>query len=218
MNDNDELKARSIELAERAFRLRDRAPDTKTEQKLHATGNELININNRQRFYDAQRSLEIAENWTEDQRALAHEISVADRNLRGIGSVDIKETLETLQQWVIAANTKKVTDNPTTLLNQHLEKLLTTGNESGERDSVTYVLSYIEDALQFAHNDENPQDEITYPIILNLRNFRDSLIVHRELLYDEDELITKYQNESEKIQRLGLARQQLDELYKAARK
>ena len=52
------------------------------------------------------------------------------------------------------------------------------------------------------------------PLVMDLRNVRDSLLVHRELLYDEEDLLNRYKTEGETIERLGIVRHQLDELYR----
>ena len=214
--DNDELKARSIELAERAFRLRDRATDTDTKEKLHATGNELIQVDNRQRFYDAQRILERGDVWTEDQRTLAHEINVADRQLRGGVTLTIEQALKYVEQWVEAA--KKVTvdqDVTTEPLEEHFRTLLVSNDEIRRKNAIGYLLSYAEDILQYAHVNDHPENEMTDPAVLAVRDIRDSLLVHRELLFDEEDLVEKFKNEGQAIDRLGLARHQVEELYKS---
>ncbi len=216
-NDNDELKARSVELAERAFRLRDRIGDNDSKEKLHTVGNELINIDNRHRFYDAQRVLETSGAWTEDQRALAHEISVADRNVHGFNNMDIQESIKLLGQWAQIALNDTVPDKPDgklVLLGQNLQILVSSEDKRLRKDAVSYALSYVEEVLRFAHEDENQEDEMIDPLVMDLRNVRDSLLVHRELLYDEEDLLNRYKTEGETIERLGIVRHQLDELYR----
>lgn len=214
MNDTDELKARAVELAERALRLRDRATDDNTKEKLHSVNNELINLENRQRFYDAQKSLEVVENWTEDQRALAHEMSVADRQLRGLTSLSIKDTIN--QLFEIIEKIGDSADSSITLLGTNLRILTETGNSSQKKNALSYILGFLEDMLQHIDQDDDHQNELTDPSVLKFRNMRDSLLIDRELLYDENDLVNNYKSEGEKIDRLGLARHQLDELYNQA--
>jgi hypothetical protein len=220
MADTDELKARSIELAERAFRLRDRATDEDTRKKLHATGNELIMTDNAHRFYDAQGILEVGDVWVEDQRVLAHEMSVVDRMMRRATSISFDSALDAVNEWVegsLDQQSEKDADNLTVRLAESLRTLLVSNDEHRRKDAIAFVLSYVEDVLRYSHTQEpNPEYEMEDPLILKLRDIRDSLLVHRELLYDEDELVDGFKNEGDKVERLGLARHQLDELYKAA--
>ena len=214
MNDNDELKARSIELAERAIRLRDRALDEDTKKKLHYVNNELINIDNRQRFYDAQTPLELVENWTEDQRALAHEINVADRQMRGIQSFNLEETVNQLIEII-----DRMSESPSLVITkvaESLQILLSNRARSERKAAVNYVLAFLEDALQKEDEGDVQQNESVDPTLIKFRNMRDSLLVHRELLYDAGELVEEYRFEGEKIERLGLLRHELDELYSKA--
>ena len=215
MNDTDELKARAVELAERALRLRDRATDDNTKEKLHTVNNELINLENRQRFYDAQKSLEVVENWTEDQRALAHEMSVADRQLRGLATLSIKDTIN--QLFAIIEKIGYSADSSIALLDTNLRILTETGDFSQKKNALSYILGFLEDMLQHIDQDDDHQNELTDPSVLKFRNMRDSLLTNRELLYDENDLVNNYKSEGEKIDRLGLARHQLDELYNHAR-
>ncbi|MFZ3010175.1 MAG: hypothetical protein WA030_04150 [Candidatus Microsaccharimonas sp.] len=218
MNDNEELKARSVELAERAFRLRDKAKDGNTQEKLHAAGNELIMIDNRRRFYDSQRELEQGDTWSEDQRTLAHEINVADRNMRGTIIISFESSLEYLNQWF-----QSVSDNPPEGVTELIENLVeelqiikTSGSDNRRKEAINFIITFIEEVLQYSHKDEDIKNEMTDPTVLMLRDIRDSLLVHRELMFDENELVTRYKSEGQRIERLGLARHQLAELYKSA--
>ena len=217
MNNDDELKARSIELAERAFRLRDRAQEPTDKEKLHAAGNELINIENPQRFYDAQRMLEIGGIWTEDQRSLAHEMNVADRGHRGSAPVTLASAVELISKWIypIKEMSLDANDPRNTLL--YMAQVLIAGDDNEEyKKAIGYLISYVENILQYAHEDEIVRDEMADTFVLSLRNVRDALLVHRELLYDEDQLVNTYKHEGEKVEQIGLLRHQLDELYKTA--
>ena len=218
ITNNDELKARSVELAERAFRLRDRAEDTPTKEKLHNAGNELVLIDNRQRFYDAQRILEQGDAWTEDQRALAHELNVADRTYRGNNSISFEDARQFIETLVATTTNSRPNgiDELTEKLSQHFRTLTVSNDEQRRKVAIDFILSYIEEGLQHSHNEEGIKNEMTDPIVLTLRGIRDSLLVHRELLFDENELMNTYQNEGAQIERLGLARHQLDQLYAAA--
>jgi hypothetical protein len=217
MNNTDELKARSVELAERAFRLRDRSTDDETKQKLHGVGNELIIIDNLHRFYDAQNILEVGDMWTEDQRSLAHELSMSDHQLRSEQVMSFNEALKFIEHWidVATANKSSETDPVTDQLRVSLETIHDTNDTARGKAAINSILSYVEDVLQYAHVNENAVNETSSPTVLSLRNVRDCLLVHRELLFDEKDLSEKFKDEGMKVERLGLARHQLDELYKA---
>src|ERR1019366_5215756 len=97
--DNDTLKARSIELAERANRLKDKASESDIRDKFDNAADVLIQIDKPDRFYLAQSKLENDAAWTEEMRSLAHEIDLADKTIRDDELLSLDETIQILGQW-----------------------------------------------------------------------------------------------------------------------
>ncbi|GAC1391614.1 MAG: hypothetical protein NVSMB46_04760 [Candidatus Saccharimonadales bacterium] len=215
MSDSNELKARAVELAERALRLKDRAVDNGIKGLLHAAANELIMLDNEQRFYDAQIKLERFNTWLEDQRSLAHEINVADRAIRNMPDLDLEKALHYLENWstnYIASTNPEVAEIGQTL-HSNLEVLNTAQDNIMQKQALNHILSFVEALL--AHTAVTEKVAINNTVLF-MRATRDNLLVARELLYDEDDLLTKYKEEGTAVDRLSVARHVVDELYKTA--
>lgn len=214
MNDNDELKARSIELAERAFRLRDRATTNAAKEGLHSAGNELIMLDDTNRFYAAQSALELYNSWLEDQRSLAHEINVADRLLRGSQSLDITSILNRLEEW---ARDYVACRDPIVIkighsLNSNIILLNSSKNAQEKKEALNYIMLVIETLLEHTAQQDGTSRTVNEMVLL-LRAMRDGILVARELSYDEEDLLTKYREEGAVVERLAVARHTVAELY-----
>ena len=215
---DQENQARSIELAERSLRLRDRATDTSAKEGLHAAANQLIFLNNLNRFYDAQTELEKQNHWLEDYRSLAHELNVADRNLRNTLPIERANIFSTLRDWsrtFIASADQEAS----AIGHEIIDNLDILSDDSSpsidEKTALTYLLSVVEVLLEHAalQVPEMIDKKTTDETVILMRLIRDYIIVIRELAYDEDTLLNNYEHEGEQVNRLTIARHTVEMLY-----
>lgn len=211
---SEALKARSIELAERAYRQKDRTRDDSVKSRLDDAADELIHIENPNRFFSAQSKLEKNGEWTEEQRALAHEINVADQIIRNINAMKSNDAIRTLESWsekYIASYNPEIKQTGQTIYSA-LRDLITQEAPSTKKDSLNYLIALIESIL--AHIQlEVTNDTINENVIL-LRSMRDAFLSVRELLFDETELLDEDKKEDQQVDRVQLARESLKEIYK----
>lgn len=207
--DTQALKARAIELAERAYRQKDRATDERVQEALDATAAELLRIDDIQRFFKAQSKLEKHSLWTEEQRALAHEMSAADLTIKNVQTFDIDVAVLFLKRWANSylASTNDEARQVGEGINAALEKLMALETLAVKQESFNYIISFLEAVLEHAANNEAT---VSTETIVLLRNMRDSLLSARELLYDEDDLLEKVQDPNSEIVRLRLARESVE--------
>lgn len=208
--DSDYLKARSIELAERAYRLRDRAQGD-ASAKLDDAGDNLITVSEPYRFLNAQDALEADTIWQEDMRSLAHEINVANNMLENREDLTIEQAFQYVTDWVKSyqeSDQLEVRD-----LGSHIDGIQTTISTSKDtkekKDAFNDFLGLMEMMLTHAHQDANAQADTLY----FLRAMRDAFLVGRELLIDDVELLGNDLDEGYVTHRIDIARQHVNELY-----
>lgn len=209
--DTQALKARSIELAERAYRQKGRAVDEHVREVLDAAAAELLQIDDTPRFFNAQSQLEKHSTWTEEQRALAHEVNTADLSLRDMHNFNIDVSMMFLRKWADSYAKSGNTEARQTgeSIHRALEEIESQTTVSREQESFNYLISFVEVILEHGANHDEKLSEET---VLMLRNLRDSLLSARELLYDEAELLKKIQEPDSQIKRLELAREAVEEI------
>lgn len=215
--DSADLQARSIELAERAYRQKDRAQTADAKASLDDAADELIQINNLNRFYFAQSRLEKNYAWTEEIRALAHELNVADQTLRGSHAIAVNETvaiLSSLAGTYITSNNQEVRQLGQDVLVALKRLTETTPTPDVVKSSIGFLIAALESILEHIENKRTGQPASIDPTTLSIRAMRDSLLSARELLIDTHELLVKDAQEGELVDRVQLARNSLAEIYK----
>lgn len=210
--DSEALKARAIELSERAYRQKARASSVATKQRLDDAGDELIRLDNLDRFYVAGTMLEAGQEWTEEQRALAHELNGADQTMRGIEPLTSGQALQMLDKLSgeYSASQNQQTQQTGQNISQTLQKLSDDLPAKDQKTAYNYLLALIESVLEHIRvHDDNPINNT----VLLLRNMRDSLLSARELLFDENELLAGDKIEDQQVDKVELARETLNEIY-----
>lgn len=212
--ETERLKARSIELAERAYRERERADNPDAKKVMDDTGDALIQIEDPARFYLAQSKLERIKPWTNELRALAHEINVADQAGRGFKSISLEECQNVLNGW---AAQYTASDNPEVQeVGQHilssLDRLELKATPGEIKKALNYLLSFLESVLTHIHNNAGPLEPISETVVYT-RAMRDSLFIARYLLIDVEELILADEDGYDHDKDLRLARESLNEVY-----
>ena len=205
----DQLKARSLELAERAYRLKERAGDSATTEKLDKVGDTLIEINNANRFYLAQTYLELIGIWAEDRRSLAHEINTEDQTLRKLNAITFEQVHEILETWVRAYTSSTV--KTTISFGFTIQKVLAGLDGQNKKEEFDTILEIIEQLLLNSDVVINPSTIDSR--ILQLRAMRDALLVKRELDVDLGELNEENRAEGDQVARVELARSTLANVY-----
>lgn len=208
--DSDYLKARSIELAERAYRLRDRAHGD-TRLKLDDAGDNLIAISKSRRFLNAQDALEVDTIWQEDMRSLAHEMNVSNNMLENRENLTIEQAFQYVTDWVKSyqkSDQVEVRDLGSYI--DGIQASISKSNDAKEKkDAFNDFLGLMEIMLTHAHQDADVQVDTLY----SLRAMRDAFLVGRELLIDDVELLGKDLEEGNVTHQINIARQHVNELY-----
>ncbi|GAC1392121.1 MAG: hypothetical protein NVSMB46_07020 [Candidatus Saccharimonadales bacterium] len=208
------IRARSIELAERAYRLQSHAISSEVADKLNSAGDELIHLDNPDRFYTSQSILETDGVWTEDQRSLAHELNVVDQQIHSERNLTLNEALTVLANW---ANTCTKNDKPEvrqfgSTINANVQMLAQEISSQDRKTALNGLIEIIEHLLKNAHIANKPGT--TDDRIKQLRALRDVLLIQREVSSDINELLLEDQNQKQQIDRVSYARDILDEIYK----
>ncbi len=222
MNTSDNtLDARSITLAERAYRFKANVSANDDRTIFDEVGDELIRLENPHRFYDAQTKLEATNKWTEEKRALAHELNDADKTLRSEPTVSYEDALGLLEQWM-----NKHTDNghsDSQVMHQQAKKALLqlelTSSRTIKKQSLNTLMDVMEAALSQTSRQSPPQDsqlqdheKINQTVCL-LRRTRDALLVYRMLNFDNFDLLKADAEEEEDYDRVSAVRQNLAGIY-----
>lgn len=211
--DTEALKARSIELAERAYRLKDRADNDTLKLKLDNAGDILIQVNDQNRFYLAQSKLENDTTWTEATRALAHEINTADQLLKNIKVLNFEAAMKFLEQWTTQYMTSSNSSTRQTgsMINSAIQMIILKEPSLTQKESINYLISFLEAILSQIEIGVT-EDQLSATVLI-IRNVRDALLSARELLIDEGELLAKDEQENQEVDRVELARESLKEIY-----
>ncbi|MEO8104896.1 MAG: hypothetical protein ABI602_00990 [Candidatus Saccharibacteria bacterium] len=215
MDNQEVLKARSVELAERANRLAERAGGTESQTKLRNCADELINLDNAARFEAAQSALEHSTQWSEDQRSLAHEINAAWLAQWGHQPMSFEQVLEILDGWV---HTYQASSHPEIRtagqnLRQALDQLVIPAQPAVQKDALNYLLELFEVLLSHLEaKQEQVNDQMKHTIHM-LRNLRDATLVTRELTVDEADLLDNEKSSATQFDKVTAARDALDEIY-----
>lgn len=214
MDNQNILKARGIELAERAQRLRSRAPDTKTQEKLDNCADELIRPDNTDRFETAQNALELAAGWREEDRSLAHEINSAWLDQHGLDPISLEQALPTLTTWaaLYQRSTRPEIQAAGKNLASALGQLAAPQQRSTQKYALNYLLEFLEAMLAHLATRDDGDDNMTQTIRL-LRSMRDAALVSRELIVDDAELLEADKVEDNQFDQVTQAREALDEIY-----
>ncbi len=211
--DEDSLKARSIELAERAYRQRDRAGDSDKQLTLDETADELILLENPDRFFVAQSKLENIKTWTDELRTLAHEINTADQHIRQSQMLTTDVALEIINEWATSYSTSP-TPQVATLgarMQQSLQQLSQKQSQQDTKSALTFLLTILESMLK--HEQDKDTSEIIKESIVYVRAIRDALLTMRALLVNAKELLIEDQQEEVHENSLDLVRDSLAEVY-----
>jgi hypothetical protein len=210
---NDTLKARSIELAERANRLRDKTSDSVIKEKFDNAADILIQIDNLDRFYLAQSLLEKNTAWSEEMRSLAHELNSADHVVKNSLPISFEVSMQTLEEWNKAylSSSNPEISKVGTEIDAALALLFTQDPESNMKQALDYMISFLETILSHIHT--NSSEDKDNPTIIELRNMRDAVLVKRELVIDISELVKENDNENINANSVELARETLNEIY-----
>jgi hypothetical protein len=211
--DNDNLKARSIELAERANRLRDKTADSVIKEKFDNTADVLVQIDKLDRFYLAQSVLEKDTAWSEEMRSLAHELNSADHVIKNSKPISFVDAMQTLEEWNKAylSSTNPEISKVGTEIDAALALLFTNDPESNMKQALDYLISFLETILSHVQTKNNEDKENS--TISQLRNMRDAVLVKRELVIDISELVKENENENINANSVELARETLNEIY-----
>ena len=210
----DTLKARSIELAERANRLRDKANDSAIKDKFDNAADSLIQIDNIDRFYLAQTMLEKDTAWSEEMRSLAHEINSAHHVLTNSTPISFEASMQTLEGWnkVYLSSSSPEISKIGSEIDSALQTLYINDPRSDRKYALDYLISFFETVLSHiqTNNIANEDD----PTVNQLRNMRDAVLVRRELTIDISELVKENADENINDDSVKLARETIAELYK----
>ncbi len=207
------LRARAIELAERANRLKNRADSEDIQDIFDHAADTLIEVDKPERFYLAQTKLESENLWSEEMRSLAHEINMADQASKGTSPISFESSVNTLQTW----NQSYLNSSNPEVMKISLEiniALLNLKNPESEykvKEALEYLLSFIEALLSHIHSTEI--SSLDNPTIILLRNMRDATLIRRELIIDKSELDRENNNQNINNNRIQLTRESLDEIY-----
>lgn len=209
---DEEYKARSVELAERAYRLKDRAETFDTSNILEQVGDVLIQVDQPDRFYKAQSFLEALPNWTDDVRSLAHEINQMDQTVYGAPSMTFDQSftaLSTLAEQYADSHNEAVNG-----FGQNLRALLTAiarpNDEAAFALSINTLLDAIEDLLINLHKSSGNE---TADKVRSLRLIRDSILVKRQLAVDTEKLVALNDQDISQTQRVRASEEALEEVY-----
>lgn len=211
--DTEALQARSVELAERAYRLMGQGDNKDLKLKLDKVGDTLIKVDDENRFYLAQSILEEDATWTEATRALAHEINTADHQLKNINTLNLEAALKFLVQWT---NQYMSSSNPNTRqtgakIESALQMLILEEPKATQKESIGYLISFLETILSQIGTGVS-QDKLNSSVLI-IRNVRDALLSARVLLIDKNELMEKNDQENQEVDRVEVTRESLDEIY-----
>ena len=208
----DEFKARSIELAERAYRLKDRSEDFEASKILEQVGDELILVDQQDRFYKAQSFLEAMTAWAEDVRSLAHEINEMDKMVYATPDLNFDQCLQLLTDV-----STSYLESPATQVNEFgskLRELLAKFSTPEVHDdlgtSLDLLLDMIEDLLINIHKSAKP--EVPHNVRL-LRSIRDSIIIKRQLSVDQGKLVKLEDQDVTQEMRVRASQEALAEVY-----
>lgn len=211
--DNTNIEARSIELAERAYRLKVRTNDAALKEKLESVGDQLILIEDPERFYNAQTILETVDLWLEDRRSLAHELNTIDKQINGQKNTSFAEVLLIIRKWVEGYSL-----SPSPAVKEYGLKMLellssvsSATTREQKKHSLISLLESIEDLLVNTHT-AGSKAESTQRVRM-LRSLRDAVIVQRELQVDEQDLLQRNDQEISQGDRVKAAREVLEEVY-----
>ncbi len=215
--DDETLKARSVELAERANRLKEKAGDGYVREKFDSAADTLIQINNPDRFYFAQSKLEKDTTWTEEMRSLAHEIDLADKTIRNEELLTFDETIHAIAEWNMSylASTRPEIHATGISINNAIKALSENQSEASIKVSLNYLMSFLETVLAHIQSKDKSENKVEglNKMVFVLRNVRNALLVKRELSVDEDKLLEENEKENINTDRVELARDSLDEIY-----
>jgi len=214
--DNDSLKARSIELAERANRLRDKTSDSVIKEKFDSAADTLVQIDKLDRFYLAQSMLEKDTAWSEEMRSLAHELNSADHVIKSSSPISFENAVQTLKEWDIGylSSPNPETAKTGTEIDSALALLNADDPKSDRKQALDSLISFFETLLSHIQT-QNEMSETDNPKVIQLRNMRDAVLVNRELTIDISELVKENDNENINENSVELARETLNELYDA---
>ena len=207
------LNARSIELAERAYRQKARAKNEDTRQRLDDVGDELIRLGNTHRFYVAQSMFENGSHWTEEERALAHEINVAYQGQHLVPAMSFTAASKVLTEWAAAYN-KSDQDHAQQVGYELTEALaVVNANEyaTNLKQAYNYLLAVVEIFLTQVR-DKQAAAEINHKVTL-LRSLRDAILVSRALAVDVGELLREDMLEDEQFDTIATAQAVLISIY-----
>lgn len=207
------LNARSIELAERAYRQKARAENLDTRQRLDDVGDELIRLGNSHRFYLAQSMFENSSRWSEEERALAHEINVAYQAQHLVPAMSFSEATKLLTDWAAAYN-RSDQDHALQVGYELTEALkVVTANEyaTNLKQAYNYMLAVVEIFLTQV-GDKQAAPDINHKLTL-LRSLRDAILVSRALAVDVGELLREDMLEDEQFDVISTAQDVLVQIY-----
>jgi len=213
--DTDQLKARSVELAERVYRQKDQAKGLDERKIFDDTGDELIRIKNPNRFYFAQSMLESVALWTNLLRSLAHEINVADQKIRDTNPMSLDAATAFLRKWAARYQESSAAEVEETgrQIQDALGRLEAKKTPQDIKGALNYLLSFAESVLAHVHSGHDPRTETVNDTVLQTRAIRDALLTARDIMIDARELIAADTGEIMRDENVQLARESLNEIY-----
>jgi len=215
--DNEELlKARSVELAERSKRLIERTNDTNTKSNLGDCAAELIRLDNSNRFDSAQKALEQSVQWSEAERSLAHEIHSAEQMQNNTLAMSFDEVIQILDNWSRSYITSAHPEINIAGQNLYraLQQLVVPEERSTQKAALNYLMELFEVLLAHIGTKKDEVDNKSILTVRQLRRMRDAVLVTRELDIDDPELLDNQSRENLQFDSVTTARDALDEIYK----
>ena len=209
---NDEFNARSIELAERTYRLKEKSGDFATSTILEQVGDELILVDQIDRFYRAQSFLEALTVWTDDVRSLAHEINELDKLVAATLNLSFEQCMNTLQE--LANKYSSSASDEVRAFGANLEGLLnnisTPTDETALGASLDSLLDAVEDLLINIHKSSKSESQSNVRL---LRSIRDAILVKRQISVDKRKLEKLDDQDISQEMRVRASQEALEEVY-----
>lgn len=211
MNDKTFLQARSIELAQRLYRQKQRATTSETKLKLDDAADELIKIDDSDRFYHAQSRIEADTYWTEEWRALAHELNLADQAIRHESPMSSEDAFEIIEEWAELYQ-RSQTESIRTFGHELETAVENLENRSSQHKStLNYLLTVLETLLTDRKQSADPYE--IEPTVRLVRCLRDAILVHRQLTIDIHELIREDAIEDHQMESLNKVRSSITGMF-----
>ncbi len=210
---NNTSNARSIELAERAKRLiHSSTMGAGIGGQLDDVAEQLTNLDNSDRYYFAQSELEKNIKWTNEVRALAHEMNTEDSKLRKIDPLSPQAMHESIAYWIksYSKSTLRTTIDFANKLNDAFV-LMQNNDRSVQSNGYSNLLAIIEQMLSSSHKIND--DKIVDHNVITLRMIRDALLDEKELNVDLYELQLEEKEDDNQQYFVDMAREEVTDIF-----